>query len=53
VTSLPGGAGDPAGGKLPKGAMQSKTDFGTGRYGGPCPPQGDKPHRYASTVYAL
>ena len=22
-------------------------------YGGPCPPQGDKPHRYVFTVYAL
>ena len=53
VTSLPAGAGDPASGKLPKGAVQSKTDFGTGGYGGPCPPQGDKPHHYVFTVYAL
>ena len=33
--------------------MQSKTDFGKPGYGGPCPPQGDKPHRYIFTVYAL
>ena len=24
-----------------------------GNYGGPCPPQGDKPHRYVFTLYAL
>ena len=29
------------------------TDFGQQGYGGPCPPQGDKPHRYIFTVYAL
>ena len=33
--------------------MQSKTDFGKPGYGGPCPPKGDKPHRYIFTVYAL
>jgi Raf kinase inhibitor-like YbhB/YbcL family protein len=53
VTSLPEGAGDPAGGKAPQGAVQSRTDFGKPGYGGPCPPQGDKPHRYIFTVYAL
>lgn len=53
ATSLPAGAGDPASGKLPKGAVQSRTDFGKPGYGGPCPPQGDKPHRYVFTVYAL
>jgi len=29
------------------------TDFGQPGYGGPCPPSGDKPHRYIFTVYAL
>jgi Raf kinase inhibitor-like YbhB/YbcL family protein len=38
---------------LPKGAIQSKTDFGKAGYGGPCPPAGDKPHRYFFRVYAL
>lgn len=53
VTSLPSGAGDPTLNKLPKGAVQSRTDFGSTEYGGPCPPKGDKPHRYIFTVYAL
>jgi phosphatidylethanolamine-binding protein (PEBP) family uncharacterized protein len=30
-----------------------KTDFCTAAWGGACPPQGDKPHRYIFTVYAL
>jgi Raf kinase inhibitor-like YbhB/YbcL family protein len=53
VMSLPAGASDPAAGKLPKGAVQSRTDFGKPGYGGPCPPQGDKPHRYIFKVFAL
>ena len=53
VTSLPAGVGNPASGQTPKGAVQSKSDFGKPGYGGPCPPQGDKPHRYIFTVYAL
>ena len=39
--------------KLPVGAIQGRTDFGKPGYGGACPPQGDKPHRYILTVYAL
>jgi len=38
---------------MPKGAIQSRTDFGADGYGGPCPPAGDKPHHYIFTVYAL
>ncbi len=53
TTALPAGAGDVASGKAPKGAVQSRTDFGKPGYGGPCPPKGDKPHRYVFTVYAL
>ena len=26
---------------------------GNGNYGGPCPPVGDKPHRYIFTLFAL
>jgi Raf kinase inhibitor-like YbhB/YbcL family protein len=53
VTSLPAGAGKPDGGNAPPGSVQSMTDFGQPGYGGPCPPTGDKPHRYIFTVYAL
>ena len=38
---------------LPPGAGQGRTDFGFSHYGGPCPPVGNKPHRYVITVYAL
>lgn len=53
VTALPAGAGDPAGGKAPKGAVQTGTDFGKPGFGGPCPPQGDPAHRYVFTLFAL
>jgi len=51
--SLERDAGKADGSKLPAGAQQIATDFGTKGYGGPCPPAGDKPHRYIVTVYAL
>ena len=38
---------------LPAGSIQSMTDFGKSGYGGACPPEGDRPHRYVFTVYAL
>ena len=47
------GAGDPKSGKLPAGAMLTRTDFGAPGYGGPCPPKGDKPHRYIFRVFAV
>lgn len=53
VTSLPLGAGDPASGKMPKGALEIRTDFGKPGYGGPCPPPGSNVHRYVFTVYAV
>jgi len=51
--SLPARAGDPASGLLPAGATQGNTDFGSPGYGGPCPPAGDKPHRYYFRLHAL
>ena len=39
--------------KLPAASIEGRTDFGTSGYGGPCPPKGDKPHRYIVMVYAL
>ena len=34
-------------------SLQIQNDFGSYGYGGPCPPKGDKPHRYFFTVYGL
>jgi Raf kinase inhibitor-like YbhB/YbcL family protein len=53
TTSLPKGAGDVKQKLLPKGATQSRNDFGADGYGGPCPPAGDKPHHYQITVFAV
>jgi len=53
VTELPLDAGNAGGGKLPAGALQVRTDFGKPGYGGPCPPQGDHPHRYLFTMHAV
>ena len=58
TTGLAQGAGNsPA--TLPVSAFGGNTDFldtgatgGNGNYGGPCPPAGDKPHRYIFTLYA-
>ncbi len=53
TTSIPKNAGDVKAKLMPEGAIQSRTDFGTDGYGGPCPPRGDKPHHYYFTVYAV
>jgi Raf kinase inhibitor-like YbhB/YbcL family protein len=53
VAGLPRGAGVPDSPAAPKGAVQSRTDFGAPGYGGPCPPKGDKPHRYQFTIFAV
>ena len=53
VNALVSKAGDPAAGLMPIGAVQGNTDFGAAGYGGPCPPAGDKPHRYYFRLYAL
>ena len=39
--------------ELQGGILQIKNDYGTYAFGGPCPPQGDKAHRYVFTIYAL
>ena len=53
VTELAKGAGSADGSRMPKGAASVANDYGQQGYGGPCPPEGDKPHRYVFTLYAL
>ncbi|ETT35894.1 phospholipid-binding protein [Paenibacillus sp. FSL R7-269] len=53
VTSLPTGAGDEGGAKLPEGAIQLPNDARAARYIGAAPPAGDGPHRYYIVVHAL
>jgi hypothetical protein len=33
--------------------LQIRNDFGQFAFGGPCPPKGDKKHRYVFTIHAL
>jgi Raf kinase inhibitor-like YbhB/YbcL family protein len=52
VNELAEGAGN-LGGKLPAGALQTRNDLGVPGYIGPCPPEGDHPHRYLFTIFAV
>ena len=54
VVNLPATTtGLPMQGPLPDGAVQGRNDYGQPAFGGACPPQGDAPHRYEITVWAL
>jgi Raf kinase inhibitor-like YbhB/YbcL family protein len=53
VRGIDPGADSVAAGTVPLGGTQGENSFGKIGYGGPCPPQGDKPHRYAFTITAL
>jgi Raf kinase inhibitor-like YbhB/YbcL family protein len=50
--ALPSGVNKDAA-KLPRGSIETRTDFGPPGYGGPCPPAGDPAHRYVFAIYAL
>ncbi|MFA5170522.1 MAG: YbhB/YbcL family Raf kinase inhibitor-like protein [Sulfuriferula sp.] len=53
MTGLAQGDGVVDSKNLPQGATQIHNDYGLAGWGGPCPPVGNKPHRYNFTVYAL
>ena len=53
IRQLPKNAGNPTAGLMPKGSVQSRTDFNKPGFGGACPPVGHGVHRYRFTVYAL
>jgi Raf kinase inhibitor-like YbhB/YbcL family protein len=40
-------------GQIPAGAVETENSFGERGWGGPCPPEGDEPHRYVFALYAL
>jgi Raf kinase inhibitor-like YbhB/YbcL family protein len=51
VRHLP--AGVPSQESLPNGIRQGINSYGKLGYAGPCPPAGDRPHRYVFRLYAL
>lgn len=53
IVSLPVDAGNAKNGKLPKGAVTVRNDYGFKGFGGACPPPADRPHRYILSLYAL
>lgn len=53
VTSLAQNSGDVTLNLMPKGAVQTRTDYGKSGFGGACPPVGHGAHQYVITVYAL
>jgi Raf kinase inhibitor-like YbhB/YbcL family protein len=38
--------------RVPSGAIETENSFGKSGWGGPCPPEGDDPHRYVFALYA-
>ncbi|TDO23502.1 YbhB/YbcL family Raf kinase inhibitor-like protein [Sediminibacterium goheungense] len=53
ILQLVSNAGNTKNGSAPPKSIQSKTDFGTTGYSGPCPTPGSGFHKYTITVYAL
>lgn len=53
TNSLDTGAGAENSNALPAGSQTFRTDYGTKSFGGACPPEGDKAHRYQFKVFAL
>jgi Raf kinase inhibitor-like YbhB/YbcL family protein len=53
VLAIDAGTTEVAAGEVPRGAIETENGFGDRGWGGPCPPEGDAPHRYVFTLYAL
>jgi Raf kinase inhibitor-like YbhB/YbcL family protein len=53
VNQIVTGAGNPDKQLLPKGSQMFRNDYGSKTFGGACPPEGDKAHRYQFKVFAL
>ena len=54
VANIPANVSElPAGGPVPTGAVEGRTDFGAPGFGGAAPPPGHGPHRYIFTVFAV
>lgn len=53
ATGLKRGAGNTQSNAAPAGSLQSVNDTGMPGYLGPCPGEGEAPHHYVFTVYAL
>jgi Raf kinase inhibitor-like YbhB/YbcL family protein len=54
LNDIPPGEGE-LGDNVPDGTIgiSARNSFGRTGYGGPCPPPGDKPHRYRFNLHAL
>lgn len=50
---IPPAATAVAEGEIPAGAVEGTNGFGHSGWGGPCPPKGDRPHRYVFHLSAL
>jgi Raf kinase inhibitor-like YbhB/YbcL family protein len=53
VLDIPSALHRLAEGRVPPETVETKNSFGDTGWGGPCPPEGDDPHRYVFAVYAL
>lgn len=52
VAGLPPTTAQLGPGEVPAGAVLGRTDSGVEGWDGPCPPEGDEPHRYEVRLYA-
>lgn len=53
VIDIPPGTTTVPAGEVPEGGIEAENDFDRTQYGGPCPREGDEPHRYVFRLIAL